>query len=109
MGLGQALLLPDNQPARESTSKHASPINDYQRQPHVIESLDPRQTSQTQQPTLREVQGSALQRMTALTNEKKAQMRGDPTHKMSEQQRQQASARGKDHSLQESQGLGAGG
>lgn len=101
MGLGQALLLPDNQPARESTSKHTSPINDYQRQPHVIESLDPRQTSQTQQPTLREVQGSALQRMTALTNEKKAQMRGDPTHKMSEQQRQQASARGKDHSLQQ--------
>lgn len=101
MGLGQALLLPDNQPARESASKQTSPINDHQRQPHVIESLDPRQTSQTQQPKLREVQGSFLQRMTALTNEKKAQMRGDPMHKMSEQQRQQASARRTDHSLQQ--------
>jgi hypothetical protein len=92
MGLGQALLLPDNQPARDSTSNRNSSTNDHQRPPHIVGTSDPRQASQRQQPVVPEVKPTALQRMTALTNEKKVQVRGDDMRNVNEQQRQQTSA-----------------
>jgi hypothetical protein len=92
MGLGQALLLPDNQPATDSTSNRTSSTNDHQRPPHIIGMSDPRQASQSQQPNVPEVKPTALQRVNALTNEKKAQVRGDAMRNVNEQQRQQTSA-----------------
>ncbi|GAB7333908.1 hypothetical protein MBLNU13_g06021t3 [Cladosporium sp. NU13] len=101
MGLGQALLLPDSQPARDSTSKHTSPVNDHQHQPHTVGTTVRRPTSQTQLPSIRGIQDTALQRMTALANEKKAQVRSDAVRNMSEQQRQQASAARNGHLVQQ--------
>lgn len=100
MGLGQALRLPDNQSASDPTSKHTSPVNDHQHQPHVVGMLDRKPTSQTQQPNLQGSQGSAVQRLAALTNEKKSQVRGDAMRNLGEQQ-QQISATRKDHPVQQ--------
>jgi hypothetical protein len=92
MGLGQALLLPDNQPAIDSTPKRT---NDHQHRPQIVGTSNPRQAQQAQQPNLRQDQPTALQRMTALTNEKKAQARGDTMRNVNEQQHQQTSAANK--------------
>lgn len=101
MGLGQALHLPDNQPASDPTYQHTSPIHGHQDESHIVGTLDRKPSSQTQQPSLQGVQGSAVQRLAALTNEKKSQVRGDAMCNMSEQQQQQTLATRKGHLVQQ--------
>jgi hypothetical protein len=60
MGLGQALLLPNNHTARDSEAQRRSSINIDQQQTQIFETPDSRQSSQIKQYTPQEVQENSV-------------------------------------------------
>jgi hypothetical protein len=61
MGLGQALLLPDNQPARDPEARRNSSNNHRQQQAQIVQTSESRLSSQIQQSTPQKVQEDAVQ------------------------------------------------
>lgn len=100
MGLGQALILPGSQPARDSGSQRSSSGDHQQQQHHVNGTPDAMPLSWTPPPTSQEVRETATCLMAALTDEEKTRLRNEAMRSMNEQQRQQATAMNKDPLLQ---------